>query len=93
MVLILDVGHPSHSVMYESTTMSNHTSAEFIEQPVLLSAAQVADLMQISTRTVWRLLSAGELIEPVRMRGNTRWRRAELESWIAAGCPPTNQDE
>ena len=53
----------------------------------LLTANQVAALMQISTRTVWRLLSSGELIEPLRIRGNTRWRRSELERWIDAGCP------
>ena len=53
----------------------------------LLTAKQVAALMQISTRTVWRLLSAGELIEPLRIRGNTRWRRSELERWIDEGCP------
>lgn len=63
------------------------------DKPTLLSANQVATMMQISVRTVWRLLSAGELIEPVRMRGNTRWRRRELEEWIEAGCPPVKADE
>lgn len=62
-------------------------SASSMEFPVLLSADQVAKLMQISIRTVWRLLSSGELIKPVRMGGNTRWRRAELEKWIEDGCP------
>jgi len=33
-------------------------------QTSLLTAKQVAALMQISTRSVWRLLSSGELIEP-----------------------------
>ncbi len=56
-------------------------------QTSLLTAKQVAALMQISTRSVWRLLSSGELIEPLRIRGNTRWRRSELEQWIDAGCP------
>lgn len=58
-----------------------------ISAPALLSADQVAALLQVSTRTVWRLLSSGELIQPVRMRGSTRWRRAELEAWIESGCP------
>lgn len=49
------------------------------QKAALLSVQQVASLMQISTRSVWRLLSSGELIEPVRLRGNTRWRRAELK--------------
>lgn len=65
----------------------------FVERSVLLSVNQVATLMQVSKRTVWRLLSSGELIEPVRMRGNTRWRRAELEEWIEAGCPRVKPSE
>lgn len=64
-----------------------------IDRPALLSVDQVAAMMQVSVRTVWRMLSAGELIEPLRMRGNTRWRRAELEAWIEAGCPPGKRDE
>lgn len=61
-----------------------------VDAPALLSVDQVASLLQVSTRTVWRLLSSGELIEPVRMRGNTRWRRVELEAWIESGCPPAD---
>ncbi len=62
-----------------------------VEKTALLSVEQVAETMQVSIRTVWRLLSAGEMIAPVRIRGNTRWRRAELEAWIEAGCPTTSQ--
>jgi len=64
-----------------------------LNMAALLSVGQVASLMQVSTRTVWRLRSSGELIAPVRIRGNTRWRRAELEQWIEAGCPPVNPGE
>jgi len=63
------------------------------EKAALLSVQQVASMMQISTRSVWRLLSCGELIEPIRLRGNTRWRREQLESWIEAGCPPIEPSE
>ncbi len=57
-------------------------------QASLLSVCQVAAMMQISKRTVWRLLSSGELIAPIRIGGNTRWSRNDLENWIAEGCPP-----
>ncbi|TWT41393.1 helix-turn-helix transcriptional regulator [Botrimarina hoheduenensis] len=70
--------------------MQSNTSHE---PSSLLSAHQVAALLQVSTRTVWRLLSSGELIEPLRVRGNTRWRRAELDAWIEAGCPPVEPGE
>ena len=61
------------------------------EYSALLSVEQVATMLQVSPRTVWRLLSSGELIEPVRIRGNTRWRRDELDAWINDGCPPAYQ--
>jgi predicted DNA-binding transcriptional regulator AlpA len=60
------------------------------QQPLLVSADDVAQMLDISPRTVWRLLSAGKLIEPVRVGGNTRWRVDELRRWIAEGCPPPN---
>ena len=58
------------------------------DEPLLISADQLANMMQISTRTLWRLLSAGQLIQPVRIGGNTRWRLDEVRRWIADSCPP-----
>ena len=59
-------------------------------QPVLVTAAELAHMMQISVRTLWRLRSAGQLIEPIRIGGNTRWRSDKVHQWIADGCPPPN---
>jgi predicted DNA-binding transcriptional regulator AlpA len=53
----------------------------------LISATELADLLQISTRTLWRLRSAGKLVEPIKLGGSTRWRLDEVQKWIAAGCP------
>ena len=55
----------------------------------LITAAELARLMHISQRTVWRLVSAGRIIPPIRIGGNTRWRLDEVERWIADGCPPS----
>ncbi len=57
------------------------------ERPVLITAAELANMLSISVRTLWRLLSAGELIEPIKIGGNTRWRLDEVRTWIAEGCP------
>jgi predicted DNA-binding transcriptional regulator AlpA len=54
--------------------------------PLLITAAEVARMLQISTRTVWRLRSGGELPEPVRFAGTVRWRLAQIKKWIADGC-------
>ena len=56
-------------------------------EPLLISAEQVASILNVSTRTLWRLLSAGKLPEPVRLGGSTRWRLDQVRQWIDAGCP------
>jgi prophage regulatory protein len=55
--------------------------------PMLISAEDVARMMDISERTLWRLLSAGKVPPPVRIGRSTRWRLAEIRSWIDRGCP------
>lgn len=57
------------------------------EPPLLVSVRTVAKLLQVSTRTVWRMLSAGELIKPRRIGNIVRWHLDELKAWIANGCP------
>lgn len=48
----------------------------------MLTVAQVAAELQLTKRTVWRLINAGEL-EVVRIVGSVRVERAELERLIA----------
>ncbi len=55
--------------------------------PCLIAAADLARLLDISTRALWRLRSAGRLPQPIRLGGAVRWRLAEIKQWIAAGCP------
>jgi len=58
------------------------------KEPVLITAEELADMLRISTRTLWRQLSAGQLIEPVRIGGSTRWPLEKVRRWIEKGCPP-----
>ncbi|HUY90660.1 MAG TPA: helix-turn-helix domain-containing protein [Pirellulales bacterium] len=48
----------------------------------LLSAEEVGRLLGISTRTVWRMLSAGEIPPPIKIGGLTKWRREEIQAMI-----------
>jgi len=57
-------------------------------ETLLISAEKVAELLGISKRTLWRLLSAGKLPEPIRLGSVVRWNRDEIEEWIGDGCPP-----
>jgi len=57
------------------------------EEPLLLRAQELARLLSISLRTLWRLHSAGSLPRPMRLGAAVRWRADEVKQWIAAGCP------
>jgi excisionase family DNA binding protein len=63
-----------------SVTSSSELSA-------LLNVRQVAALLGCSPRHVYRLSDAGRMPAPVRLSALVRWRRTEIEQWIAAGCP------
>jgi excisionase family DNA binding protein len=60
-------------------------------EAVLLSANRVAKMLQVSTRTLWRLHAAGKVVGPVKIGRSVRWRKDELMQWIAAGCPARSQ--
>ena len=53
----------------------------------LIGAREVANLLSCSVRNVYRLVEAERMPKPVRIGRMTRWQRAEIERWIAEGCP------
>lgn len=55
--------------------------------PLLIPVESVAELLGISPRSVWRRLSSGEMIEPIKIGKSVRWRRQEVVDWVEAGCP------
>ena len=54
--------------------------------PALLDVKGVAVLANCSTRHVYRLSDSGKMPAPVRLGALVRWRRSEIEEWIAGGC-------
>jgi excisionase family DNA binding protein len=69
-----------HSQGEARTDGCDHPSA-------LISAATLAERLDVSVRTVWRLLSSGKLPDPVKVGGSVRWRNADIAAWIREGCP------
>ena len=63
------------------------TAEHTFDSSILLTVQQVAKLLQVSPRSVWRLRSAGEIPEPVKIGGAVRWIGEEIHRWIASGCP------
>lgn len=60
--------------------------ARAAQPEALLTSAQVADLAAVSVRTMWRMVAAGQLPQPVRYnRKLVRWRRAEVVAFLSGG--------
>ena len=55
--------------------------------PVLLTVKEVAEMLGLSERTVYRLADMGKMPRPVKIGAAVRWRRNELDQWIEDGCP------
>ncbi len=53
----------------------------------LLDVADVAAMLGVSGRHVYRLADAGRMPRPVKLGGSVRWSRAAILEWIANGCP------
>lgn len=54
---------------------------------LLATPSQVAELLQVSTRTLWRMRREQKLPEPIRLGAAVRWRRDEINQWVKEGCP------
>ena len=52
--------------------------------PSMMTADDIAAFLQVSTRTVWRLTSSRSLPKPLRIGRTVRWRRSDIEDWIAS---------
>lgn len=56
--------------------------------PVMLDVKAVAAMLGCSPRHIYRLSDAGKMPAPVKLGALVRWRRDEVETWIAGGCRP-----
>ena len=65
---------------------SNEFQSNILKELKLVDAHYLAEILSVSTRTVWRMRSAGELPSAVCLRGSTRWRLSDIEDWIESGC-------
>jgi excisionase family DNA binding protein len=50
-------------------------------------AGDIASLLKISERQVWKLRDAGHLPECIRIGRLVRWSRQAIDRWIEEGCP------
>jgi excisionase family DNA binding protein len=56
---------------------------------ILIDSKTTAKLLNVSHRTLYRLLDEGAMPGPVKIGGNMkRWRLAEILEWVDSDCPP-----
>ena len=63
---------------------------------VLIDAAEFARMLSVSKPTIWRMLAAQRIPEPIRLTSQClRWKRDAVLRWLdsleAAGCPSQNE--
>lgn len=72
---------------------ANKDNATTDRNDMLVPIGDVAAMLALSRRTVFRLADAGKLPPPLRIGGSLRWRLADVRQWIADGCPIVAQQE
>lgn len=91
-VEIAEAGKSGEDVRPAETTVVEggaaiRRSPEWSESGLLLTSDGLARLLKISKRGLMRLRSAGKLPRPVQLGRLVRWRTAEIQEWVEAGCP------
>lgn len=60
---------------------SNHSHQ--LDDVTLVTARQVADLLRVHVRSVWRMSHAGQIPRPIRLAERVvRWRLADLKAYL-----------
>jgi excisionase family DNA binding protein len=56
--------------------------------PTALNVKQVAAMLGVSVRHVYRMTDGGLMPRPIKLGGLNRWSRKEIEDWFQAGARP-----
>lgn len=59
----------------------------------LLTAQDVAGILSLSKRQIFRLNSCGKIPKPVKINNTVRWRQSDIENWISLDCPDRHEFE
>jgi len=67
--------------------MSKKKKISKTRQVLTITAKELALVLGISPRQVWRLNAMGKLPKPIRLGGSVRWKISEIADWIDSDCP------
>ena len=69
------------------------TAPKPVVEPLLIDVVVVSALLACSQRHVYRLDEAGRMPKSRKIGALVRWSKAEIERWVAAGCPSDAPDD
>lgn len=80
----------THSRILRNNTKSmvQHIESTKTEGTWLLTRGDLSERLNVSKRTISRMLSAGELPRPVRIGRLVRWRESDIEEFIDRSVDP-----
>ncbi len=71
--------------------MTPTTMPENVTGRKLGDVKAVGQMLDCSTRHVYRMADAGRMPVPLRLGSLVRWDLEEIDRWIAVGCPPVRK--
>jgi len=70
--------------------MQTETESEAVK---LVGADELAKILSVSVRHIWRQRAAGKLPRPVTIGQCVRWLLSDIDTWLDRGCPSQQQFE
>lgn len=67
--------------------MNSHAFSVSAGATGMYDVGDIATLLKASNRHVRRLADSGRMPRPLHIGRLVRWRIAEVDEWLAAGCP------
>lgn len=52
----------------------------------LLTVGEVAELLRVSERAIWKWSASGQIPRPAKIGRAARWRASDLSAFVANGC-------
>lgn len=68
-------------------------SRESAVPPSVLNVKQVASLLAVSSRHIYRMADAGLMPRPLKLGSLNRWPKTQIDEWIKAGAKPVRSQK
>jgi excisionase family DNA binding protein len=65
--------------------------ADAVPLAATYDARDLAALLRLSVRQIWRLTDAGKIPKPFRFGRAVRWSRAVIDRWLESGAAPCSR--